>query len=239
MNRVIVISLIYILFVGSNSFAQKQSASELLKEYGFSTDNILSTIDLSQANYSFKANSVTTTKQEANQSTTKKEIEYSFNSVKPDGKKYMLITSKGKTPSKRAIKRFNKEKNTVVESSAFKLKKEDFFVKENNETELIIGFNIPSDQVNSRIAFMAHCTGYIHVNKKTKRLDKINIKNREAFNIKIFHVTEMNIDINIAYNSEFSKYYVSSEHSVMNVIILGALTDLDVKETYSDFKFNK
>jgi len=239
MNIKVIIAIVILLFVGANVFAQKQSTNELLKEYGLNTDNILSSLDLSKAKYSFKAKSVTKTEQEANHSTSEKKIEYLFDSSKPNGEKYKLISSKGKTPSKRDIKRFNKEKNLVVDAPAFKLQEKDFFVKEDNDTELIIGFNIPSDKVNSKIAFMAHCTGYIHINKKTKRMNKLNIKSKEAFNIKIFHVTEMNLDIDIAYNSEFSQYYVSGEHSVMKVIILGALTNLDVKETYSDFNFNK
>ena len=222
-----------------NTFAQKQSATELLKKYGFTTDNILSSLDLSKANYSFKAKSVTTTEQESNHSTTKKEIEYSFDSAKPDGKKYELLSSNGKDPSKRDIKRFNKERNAIVSNNTIKLSEEDFFVKDNNDTELIIGFNIPSDQVTSKIAFMAHCTAFIHINKGTKHMDHINIKSKEAFNIKVFHVTEMNLSINVSYNDEFSQYYVSDEQTEMNIIILGAITNITVEETYSDIKFNK
>lgn len=239
MNRIFIISLVLILFTGINTFAQKQSANELLKEYGFNTDNILSSLDLSKANYSFKAHSVTITEQEANHSTTQKEIEYSFNSTKPDGEKYELLSSNGKAPSKRAIKHFNKERNTIVGDNTFKLQEDDFFVKEDNSSELIIGFNIPSDQVTSKIAFMAHCNGFIHINKETKHMTSINIKSREAFNIKLFHVTEMDLNINIAYNKEYSQYYVNSEHTVMKVIVLGALTDFSVDETYSDIKFSK
>jgi len=234
-----IISIITLLLIVSNSFAQNKSANELLKEYGFSTENILSSIDLSQAKYSFKAKSVTTTEQEANHSTSKKEIEYLYDIEKPKGEKYELISSKGKAPSKRAIKHFNKNRNGIVNTNYYKLQGKDFFVSDDNETELIIGFNIPKDKVDSKIAFMAHSTGYIHINKETKQMSKINIKNREPFNIKVFHVTKMNIDINIKYNNKFSMYYVSSEHTIMKVIILGALTSITVDETYSDFKFNK
>jgi len=239
MKRIITILILLTVINGINAFAQKQSATELLKKYGFTTENILSSLDLSKANYSFKAKSTTTTEQESNYSTAKKEIEYSFNSAKPDGEKYELISSNGKDPSKRNIKRFNKERNAIVSNNAIKLSEEDFFIKDNNDNELIIGFNIPSDQVTSKIAFMAHCTAYIHINKGTKHMDNINIKNNEAFNIKVFHVTEMDLSINISYNDEFSQYYVSSEHTEMKIIILGALTAVTVDETYSGFKFNK
>ena len=239
MNKISIITLALFMLAGISTFAQKQSAAELLKEYGFTTENILSSLDLSKANYSFKSKSVTTTEQESNNSNSKKEIEYSFNSAKPDGEKYELLSSNGKAPSKRNIKRFNKERNAIVSNNSIKLSDEDFFIKDNNDTEIIIGFNIPSDQVTAKIAFMAHCTAYVHINKGTKHMDHINIKNNEAFNIKVFHVTEMNLNINIAYNDELSKYYVSGEQTEMKVIILGALTEVTVEETYSDIKFNK
>jgi hypothetical protein len=85
---------------------------------------------------------------------------------------------------------------------------------------------------------MAHCTGYIYIDKKQGRITKIQIKSNEAFNMKIFHVTEMQIDIELTYNEEHKTYYVSQEQRKMKVLLLGSIVAFTIKEEYSDFKFN-
>jgi len=218
--------------------AQKQSANDLLKEVGFTAENILSCIDMSEANYSFTANSSTITNQASNNNTSRAKKVYAFDSSKILGERFTLISVDGDEPRKKDFKHFNKEKNSTEPNEAIKLKDEDFSVKSNNEESAVIIFNIPAEQLNRQTAFMAHCTGYIYIDKKQGRITKIQIKSNEAFNMKIFHVTEMTININIAYNEEHKTYYVSNEQSKMKVLILGSIVDFNIKEEYSDFKFN-
>jgi hypothetical protein len=218
--------------------AQKQSANDLLKEVGFSAENVLSCIDMSEASYSFTANSSTVTNQASNNSTTQTKKVYSFDSNKKLGERFTLISVDGDEPRKKDFKHFNKEKNSTEPNEAIKLKEEDFSIKSNDEEKAIIVFNIPAEQLNRQTAFMAHCTGYIYIDKKQGRITKIQIKSNEAFNLKIFHVTEMTININIAYNDEHKTYYVSNEQSNMKVLLLGSIVAFTIKEEYSDFKFN-
>jgi len=218
--------------------AQKQSANDLLKEVGFSAENVLSCIDMSEASYSFTANSSTVTNQASNNSTTQTKKVYSFDSNKKLGERFTLISVDGDEPHKKDFKHFNKEKNSTEPNEAIKLKEEDFSIKSNDEEKAIIVFNIPAEQLNRQTAFMAHCTGYIYIDKKQGRITKIQIKSNEAFNLKIFHVTEMTININIAYNDEHKTYYVSNEQSNMKVLLLGSIVAFTIKEEYSDFIFN-
>ena len=218
--------------------AQKQSANELLKEVGFTADNVLSCIDISEANYSFTANSSTVTHQVSNNNTKKTNKIYTFDSSKKLGERFTLISVDSDEPRKKDFKHFNKEKNSTEPNEAIKLKEEYFSVKSDNKEFAIIIFNIPAEQLNRQTAFMAHCTGYIYIDKKQGRITKIQIKNNETFNLKIFQVTEMTININIAYNEEHKAYYVSDEQSKMKVLVLGSIVDFDIKEAYSDFKFN-
>jgi hypothetical protein len=218
--------------------AQKQSANDLLKEVGFSAENVLSCIDMSEASYSFTANSSTVTNQASNNSTTQTKKVYSFDSNKKLGERFTLISVDGDEPRKKDFKHFNKEKNSTEPNEAIKLKEEDFSIKSNDEEKAIIVFNIPAEQLNRQTAFMAHCTGYIYIDKKQGRITKIQIKSNEAFNLKIFHVTEMTININIAYNDEHKTYYVSNEQSNMKVLLLGSIVAFTIKEEYSDFIFN-
>ena len=228
---------IILLLTTISLVAQNKSANELLNEFGFTTDNVLSCIDLSSATYSFKANSVTTTEQEANHTTSENSKVYTYDATKKQGEKFTLISTNDDTPRKKDFKHFDKEKNSVKDNKMQKLKEEDFFVKSNDETTAVIGFNIPAEKINSKTAFMAHCTGYIYIDKKSDHITKIQIKSDEAFNLKIFHVTTMTIDINLEYNNEHKQYYVSREKTMMKVLILGLITDFNIEENYSDFKF--
>jgi len=228
-----------LFFIASNTFAQDKSVVSLLKEYNLLGGEFLSTINISNVDYSFDALSISKNKQEATGHQTQNKREFTFNSRKPLGQKFTLISVDGKTPSKKDIKHFNKEKNSTKEQSKLILAEDNYFIEKNNEEELILGFNIPQEQITSNTAFMAHCTGYIYIDKTSKRINKIVIKSNEAFNLKLFHVTEMNITINIAYNDEYKQYYVSDEDTNMKVLVLGSITDFEIKEVYSNFKFIK
>ncbi len=236
MKRITIFSILLLWFLSVN--AQKQTANKLLKQFGFTTDNVLSSIDLSNVTYNYKAESVTTTEQEANHSTSTTKKEYSYDANKPLGQRFTLLSIDGDTPRNKDNKHFNKEKNSADKTKMQKLKEDSFFIKSNDETTAIIGFNIPADQLNSKTAFMAHCTGYIYIDKKSGRITKIQIKNNEAFNLKIFHVTEMTIDINISYSEEHKAYYVNSENTLMKVLILGSITSFKIDEKYIDLQFN-
>ena len=233
-----ILLLAFIIASIGNMVAQKSSASDVLKEFGFTTDNVLSCIDLSNATYNFKATSETKTEQEANHTTSKSNKVYTYDATKKQGEKFTLVSINGDTPRKKDFKHFDKEKNSVTDTETQKFKEEDFFIKSNDENTAIIGFNIPKEQLNSKTAFMAHCTGYIYIDKKSGHITKIQISSNEAFNLKVFHVTQMNIDINLSYNEEHKQYYVSSEKTMMKVLILGSITDFNIEENYSDFKFN-
>ncbi len=217
--------------------AQDESAINLLKKYGFTSESVLSIIDLSSAHYSFKAQSTSTTNTESGKPTIKEQV-YRFDSNKKQGERFTLITVDGNNPRKIEVKRFNKQKNQVDESQKSKLSDDDFFVESNDENQAVIGFNIPADKVNSKIAFMAHCNGFIIIDKKSGRIIKIQIKSKEAFNIKIFHVTSMLINIKLSYDKSSKQYYVTKESIETKALLLGSTATITTEEIYSDFKFN-
>ncbi len=236
-KSILLIVLITISSMGKLA-AQESSASEILKQFGFTTDNVLSYIDLSNASYSFKAYSKTKTVQEANHTSSESEKVYTYDATKEAGQKFTLISVNGDTPRKKDIKHFDKEKNSGTDTKKQTLKEEDFFVQSNDENTVIIGFNIPAEQLNSKTAFMAHCTGFIYIDKQSGHITRIQIKSNEPFNLKIFHVTHMTVDINLSYDKEHKQYIVSSENTMMKVLILGSVATLTIDEKYSDFKFN-
>ena len=229
--------LFILLFAVTYVKAQEESASGLLKKYGFTSESVLSILDLSSAQYSFNAQSTSTTATESGKPTVKKQ-DYSFDSNKKLGERFVLNAVDGKTPSKKDFKRFNKQKNQVSESPKSKLSDDDFFIESNDDNQAVIGFNIPADKVNPKIAFMAHCNGFITIDKKSGRVIKIQIKSKEAFNIKVFHVTSMIIDIELSYNESSKQYYATNERTETKALLLGSTATITTEEIYSNFKFN-
>ena len=230
--------LFILLFAITYVNAQEESAISLLKKYGFTGESVLSILDLSSARYSFKAQSTTTTSTESGGKPSIKEQEYSFDSSKKPGERFTLISVNGKTPTKKDYKRFNKQKNQVSESKKTQLSDDDFFVASNDENQVVIGFNIPADKVNPKIAFMAHCNGYITIDKKSKLVTKIQIKSKEAFNIKVFHVTSMLIDIELSYDENSGQYYATKESSETKALVMGSTTTIRTEDIFSDFKLS-
>jgi len=231
--------LFLILAMVASVFTYSQNdASKILKQYGFTTETVLSVLDNSKSNYSFKVTGANRTYSEANKTDNTTHRVYSFDNSKQDGQKFSLVTVEGQTPTKKQLKRFNKEKNTVNSDSKMKLSEKDFFVKSDDDNSTIIGFNMQKDELPSKIAFMSHCTGFIHIDKKSGKITKLDIKSKESFNMKIFHVTELITTIDLAFNKEKNIYYITKEIVDTKVLVLGSVTEITIEEEYSDFKFN-
>jgi len=218
------------------SYSQ-DNAVDILKQYGFTPKNIFNVIDISNSKYSFTANCTTKTHSDANNTDDISTRVYSFDANKKEGEKFVLVSVKGKEPTAKKIKKFKKEKNLYNDDQKLTLTDKDFFVKSKDDNFVVIGFKMPKEELPAKIAYMAHTIGYIYIDKKTDKITKIEIKNNEAFNMKIFHVVSLYININLKYNEEQKLYYVVGEISDLNVLILGSVTNINTVEDYSDFKF--
>ncbi len=229
--------LIITLLLAYTVNAQNNEASLLLEKYGFSTENVLNGLDLSNSSYSFSS-TITTISHSATDTSDFKDVRtYSFDAKKEKGEKFTLLTVNSDTPNKSDIKHFNKQHNGSSKQKKVVLKQEDFFVKSNDDATAVIGFNMPKDELPSKFAYMAHSTGFIYIDKKSGRITKIEIKSNEAFSMKIFHVTEMLIQIKFAYNEEHKQYYIISENTKMKILMLGAIAESKIEEVFSEFKF--
>lgn len=231
-------SIIFMLLISIGINANGNEASILLEKYGFNIDNVLSTIDVSHSAYSYKSKITSTSHSGASSADYKSVKTYSFDQSKKQGEQYSLLSINGLDPSKKDIKYFNKEKNKSSEQKKALLKKEDFFIISNNENTAIVGFNMPKEELPSKLAYMSHCTGSIYIDKKTGRITKIKINSKEAFSMKIFHVNKMSIEINLAYNEVHKQYYVSSETTKTEILMMGATTTSESREVFSDISFN-
>ena len=232
--KIIYISLF--VLISFTAFGQND-ASKLLSKYGFSTETVLDVLDNSKSDFSFKVNGTNHTYSDANHTDNTVDRVFTFDNSKPAGQKFTLISVNGKDPNKKQYKSFNKEKNSIDSNSKYKLSEKDFFIKSEDESKVIIGFNFPKEELPSKMAFMAHCTGYLFIDKKANLITKLEINSNEAFNLKIFHINEMKITINLAYNADKNIYYATKEKTSTKALIFGSITSIDVEELYSDFKF--
>jgi hypothetical protein len=232
------ISILLILLVSISTLSAQKGATEILARYGFTTDNILNILDASSADLSFTVEGSNRSFSEANHTDQSTRRSYDYDSKRADGEKFKLLTINGKEPTKHEIKKFNKEKNQSGGKSKIQLKESDFFVEKDDEKMTVIGFHMPADELPSKLAFMAHCTGYIYINKETGRVTKLEIKSFEPFSLKVFHITDMFIQFNVAYNEEHKTYYATSEFTRTKALILGSVTTIEMDEQYKDIKFN-
>ncbi|MCK5847205.1 MAG: hypothetical protein KAG84_07185 [Bacteroidales bacterium] len=229
--------IIALLTISTVAFAQNDNAIELLKKYNLTTSNVLSMIDLSEAPYSYKSKiSTHTFSKESNTDNTFYQ-DYTYEASKEIGERFTLTSNDGKTPTKKDIKHFNKSKNASSMSNKTVLKDEDYFVKSNDEKMLIIGFNMPKDELPSKIAYLSHLTGFIHIDKSINKIIKIEFISNEAFSMKIFHINKMIITMDVSYNEDKSVYYITKEATNSDVLMFGIITKSEITEEFSDFKF--
>ena len=226
-----------IVAISSVAFTQNENAVELLKKHGFTPSNVLNMIDLSEAPYSFKSKLTTHTfSKESNTDFTSVQ-DYTYDISKELGQRFLLTSNDGQTPSKSDIKHFNKSKSGSSKAKKTILKDEDFFVKSDDDKMLIIGFNMPKEELPSKIAYMAHLTGSIYIDKNTNKITKIEFSSKEAFSMKIFHINKMLITIDVLYNDEKKIYYVTKEYTNADILMFGAITKSEITEEFSGFEF--
>ncbi len=233
-----IFSIILLLSMSFSIKANGNEAELLLNKYGLKIDSVLNIIDISHPTYSYNSRISNTIHTESNDADTETAKSYSYDASKNIGEQFTLLTVDGASPSKKDIKNFNKEKNKNSNQKKALLKSEDFFIISNDENTAIIGFNMPKEELPSKLAYLAHCTGSIFIDKKTGRITKFEIKSKEPFSMKIFHVNNMFIEINLSYSEELKRYYVIKETAKMEMMIMGVIATSVSIEVFSDFKFN-
>ncbi len=218
------------------SKAQDSEVGKLLEKYDYKMEDVIKVIDMSLNTYSYTSTVSTHSYSESTKTNVNDVRSYLFDAEKNKGEQFTLLTVSNNTPSKSDIKHFNRERNSSKQKR-IDLKHEAFFIKSNNDTMAIVGFNIAKEDLPSKYAYMAHCTGFIYIDKKLERITNIEIKSNEAISLKIIHINELLIQLNLMYNEEYKQYYISSETTTMKLLMLGSLVDTKIEEVFSDFKF--
>ncbi len=225
-----VLAIAFGLFIYSTAFGQKAEVEKRLKEYsiphGFFEDNLKD----ENANHTFNIKTTTITDQE-----TKVEVGV-FDPTLPEGERWKLISVNEKKPTNKQNKQFHKAHNTSEDSGMGEPEDEDWKILEDNDSELIIGFQYRKENLPHKYKFLAQCKGKVFVNKNEKRLDKVEFYNTEPVKIKIFNVDKLDMVVTYKVDEETKTYLIEKEDILMDARLLGQIVEVKETTEFSDYK---
>ncbi len=225
-----VLAIVFGLFTYSTTFGQKAEVEKKLKEYdiphGFFEDNLKD----ENANHSFKIKTTTITSEE-----TKVE-EGTYDPTLADGERWKLISVNGNEPSNKENKQFHKAHNTSENSGAGEPADDDWKIIEDNDSELIIGFKYREENLAHKYKFLAKCDGKVFIDKKNKRLDKVEFVNNGPLKIKIFNVDKLEMTVTYKMEEGTQTYLIEKEDILMDARILGQTVEVKEISEFSEYK---
>ncbi len=226
-----VLAIAFGLFIYSTAFGQKAEVEKRLKEYsiphGFFEDNLKD----ENANHTFNIKTTTITDQE-----TKVEVGV-FDPTLPEGERWKLISVNGKNPTNKQNKQFHKAHNTSEDSGAGEPADDDWEILEDNDSELIIGFQYREENLPHKYKFLAKCKGKVFINKTEKRLEKVEFDNTGPLKVKLFNVDKLEMVVNYQFEESTQTYLIEKEDILMDARILGQT--IEVKEISEFFDYKK
>ena len=227
---VFVLGLISILQV----YGQREVVDKKLQEYGIPRDYIVNALKEGEAEYYFEFKSVTWLPTGLGMEEIVEEGE--FNPVLPIGEKWKLLKINGNVPNEKEIKKFNKVQNTVKNNVNAEIEDKSYRIIEDNDNELIISLNFKKKTLPERYKFLHECTGLAHIDKKLKRLVKIEYKNDYPVKVWNYRATGLALVQHYVHNEEENRYFISHEEMDITSNYMGKgitiLFDID----YSDYK---
>jgi len=233
MKKTILLSamaIVFGLFTNSTVFGQKADVEKKLQEYGIPNGFFEDNLKDENANHSFKIKTTTITDQE-----TKVE-EGTFDPTLPDGERWKLISVNGNEPSKKEIKQFHKAHNTSEDSSMGEPTDDDWKIIDDNDSELVISFKYKEENLPHKYKFLAKCTGKVFINKKNKKLDRVEFKNNGPLKVKIFNVDKLEMTVKYQLEEESQTYMIEKEDILMDARILGQTVEVKETSEFSDYK---
>ncbi len=233
MKKLILLSVIAIsfgLFTYSTVFGQKVEVEKKLKEYGIPHGFFEDNLKDENANHSFKIKCTTITSEE-----TKVE-EGTYDPTLADGERWKLISVNGNVPTNKQNKQFHKAHNSSEDSGAGEPADDDWEILEDNDSELIIGFQYREENLPHKYKFLAKCKGKVFINKAEKRLKKVEFYNTGPLKVKIFNVDKLEMVVNYQFEDSTQTYLIKKEDILMDARILGQTIEVKEISEFSDYK---
>lgn len=208
--------------------AQKQAVLELFKKHNIDA-NILeqqSKPPVDDHSFDLKYNTISQNKEEI--------ILASYDPSKPETDRWMVISVKGKTPTKSELKSFLK--NHSKRPVTAKIDEASFLVEKETPEYLVISYKQDPASLPAEAQFMKDCRMHMTINLKTKRMEQIQSLNEKPLKIKIFNAEKLDLVVKFTWNEQEQRYFSESEDMNLIVKFLGQRVPMETISEYSNYK---
>jgi hypothetical protein len=113
---------------------------------------------------------------------------------------------------------------------------DDWKIIDDNDSELIIGFKYREENLPHKYKFLAKCTGKVFLDKKNKKLDRVEFNNNGSLKVKIFNVDKLEMTVKYQLEEESQTYLIEKEDILMDARILGQTVEVKETSEFSDYK---
>jgi hypothetical protein len=222
-------SVILLTISGLCTFAQKSDVLAAFRKYGFDPIILETQTRQRPANYAYDLKYTSITGEKENVSIAK------FDPSKPEGEQWSVVSVKGKSPSASDIKTFKKE-HSKPPANPGKTDENTYKIEKDNTDYMVISYKQDPASIPSEASFMKDCRHYITINKKTKRLEKLQSLNEKPLKIKILKAEKLDLVVKYNYNESENIYLTESEDLNLMVKLLGQLAPFETISEYTNYK---
>jgi hypothetical protein len=117
----------------------------------------------------------------------------------------------------------------IPDEDSYKIVKED-------QDHLVVSLKYNEASLDKEGAFMKDCISYLHINLRTKLLEKYETKSEKPLKIKILNVSSLNTEVNLHYSNEYKKYLVDNQKTAMTFRILGQTIESVIHDSFSNYQ---
>ncbi len=224
------ILFIVALMISISAFSQNEEVLNKLKKAGITSDLLTSNLKDGDAEYFYDVKITTVN------NSKKKVEECSFDPTKEIGKRWILKSVNGKSPSKKDLKNFDKTHNTKQPDVNGKVDESSWKIEKDDTDYLLVSFQYEKTSLPQKYTYLGDCRGVTYFNKKSGNIEKTEFTNKKPIKIKIFNVTKLNMVVTYFYDENLQTYLVKEEDLDMKVKLLGEVVDINEKSEFSNYR---
>ncbi len=200
-----------------------------MQEYGFDKEWLVDNLNEETASYAFRVKSTTMTPKE----TQIQEI--AFDPSREQGEKWELLSVNGNPPTKKQVKRFNKERNKEREKPDIRI--DQLTVERDEPVYFDVGFTLLRATLPKKLEFLADCKGVAEFNKHTKELERIRFFNvKEELKFSVLKVSDVMLVVELMEDSKTGEMFREREDLKLKAKVLGKEGIVKVTNEYYDFE---
>ncbi|BDD00453.1 hypothetical protein [Persicobacter psychrovividus] len=221
--------LSFLLLLSTTVFAQNADIKAKLEQYHFNSESLTENLKDADAKHSFELKNINT-------AGDKKTVTISsFDHTKPVGSKWQLMSIDGREPTKKEIKKFNKEHNTKQAEINGKVDDDSYKILEDNEDFLVLGFRYDRSSLPKKYAFLGDCQGKAYLSKASKQLEKATFNNLKDLKISIIKVKKLLMIVDYGQGKNGIGYLIQDSKSNITAKLLGQEVKM-MDENYYTYK---